>query len=168
MAVDISTTSLEIDWTLLTLYYLGICFFLWRIVRIKSKFIKVFGYILMTLVFGLGYLSGTIGALGIGFVTAEFEPRVEKEIESGLIYKETGLGNAISDNRGVRIEIYRNYSYLPFIEKRILTNEYYGFELAKYDIIDTYDKGDKILHLTLDIPNDERDKVKWTQEIRIK
>lgn len=163
---DISTTSLEIDWILLTSYYFGICFILWRVVRTKSIILRVFGYTLMTLVFGIGYISGTIGALGVGFVTAEFVPREEKEIESGLTYKETGLGNAISDNRGVRIEIYRHYKYLPFLEKRISTNEYYGFVLAKYDVIDTYDRDAKTLYLTLDI-KDSKDNVEWNKEIKI-
>jgi hypothetical protein len=167
LTFDISTTSLEIDWILLTSYYFGMCFILWRIVRIKSIIAKVFGYILMTIVFGIGYISGTIGALGVGFVTAEFVPRVEKEIEPRLIYKETGLGNAISDNRGVRIEIYQTYKYLPFVEKRISTNEYYGFKLALYQIRETYRKDKKTIYLTLDIPDDSKDKVEWTREIRI-
>jgi hypothetical protein len=167
LTFDISTTSIEVDWILLTTYYFGLCFLLWSVVHLKAKLFKILGYIIMTFVFGLGYFSGTIGILGVGFVTGGFVPRKQNKIESNLTYKETGLGNAFSDYRGVRVELYKTYKYLPFIERRISTNAYYGMELAVFPIVQTYDKETKTLSLTLDIPDDKKDKFGWSQKISI-
>ena len=78
------------------------------------------------MVFGIGYISSTFGILGVGFVLGEYDTSVETRISKNLIYKETSLGNAISDYRGKRVEIYKTISWLPIIEWRILDKEYYS------------------------------------------
>jgi len=80
----------------------------------------------MVVVFGIGYISSTFGILGVGFVLGEYDTSVETRISKNLIYKETSLGNAISDYRGKRVEIYKTISWLPIIEWRILDKEYYS------------------------------------------
>jgi len=78
----------------------------------------------MVLVFGVGYLSGTIGALGVGFVVGEYDTEYEEWLGGGIIYKESTLGNAVSDHRGKKVEIYKTISWLPLIEWRREVKEY--------------------------------------------
>lgn len=80
----------------------------------------------MAFTFGLGYISGTVGALGVGFVVAEYDTDTEKWLGDGLIYKETSLGNAISDYRGKRVEIYKTISWFPILEWRTQKKEYFN------------------------------------------
>ena len=80
----------------------------------------------MAIVFGLGYLLSTIGILGVGFVLGDYDTSSQTHISKNLIYKETTLGNAISDYRGKRVEIYKTISWFPIIEWRILNKEYYN------------------------------------------
>lgn len=167
LLVDISTTSIEVDWALITLYYFGLCLVIWRVIEFRNKLIKILGYILMTLVFGLGYFSGTIGGLGVGFVTAEYVPRKQNKITDGLYYKETRLGNAVSDYRGLQVEIFKEFKYLPFIEKRVSTNRYFGMDLIRYDMIYTYDDPSKTLHLKLNVPKEKTEEHSWAEEIKV-
>ena len=124
LLTNISTTLIEIDWLILSSVYLTICTLLWLGFELKNKIMKIISVLAMTCVFGIGYISGTIGALGVGFVTAEFTPETEKWLGDGLIYKETTLGNAVSDNRGKRVEIYKTIFWLPIIEWRIENKVY--------------------------------------------
>ena len=90
----------------------------------QRKILKIIGAVSMVIVFGLGYLSGTIGALGVGFIINEYETEYEKWLGNGIIYKERLLGNAVSDERGKKVELYRTISWLPIIEWRIQTETY--------------------------------------------
>lgn len=81
---------------------------------------------MMFIVFGIGYFFGSAGILGVGFVTAEYETDYEQWLGNGLIYKESVLGNAISDYRGKKVEIYQTLSWLPIIEWRIAKKEYHN------------------------------------------
>jgi hypothetical protein len=125
-----STTLLEINWVIITTPYLFVCSLLWWTQFQQRQIIKIFGIIAMFIVFGGGYLSGSIGALGVGFVTAEHDCDYEKWFDNGLIYKEYSLGNAISDYRGKRIDINRTIKYLPIIEWRLESESF--FNLAVY------------------------------------
>lgn len=127
---NISTTLLEINWALITAPYLFVCSLLWWTQFQSKQIIKILGIIVMFIVFGIGYLSGSIGALGVGFVTAEHDYDYKKWFDNGLIYKEYSLGNAISDYRGKRIDINRTFKYFPIIEWRIESKKY--FNLAVY------------------------------------
>jgi hypothetical protein len=127
---NISTTLSVIDWLLITTPYLLICLLLWWTQFQQRQIIKIFGMISMFIVFGIGYFSGTIGVLGVGFVTAEYDCDHQEWFDNGLVYKEYSLGNAISDYRGKRIDINRTIKYLPIIEWRVISKEY--FNLAVY------------------------------------
>lgn len=166
LLTNVSTTSIEIDWIFITSYYFLICIALWLIVERKNKWIKVFGYTFMVIIFGFGYISGTVGILGVGFITAEHVPRTIEVLDNGLTYKETGLGNAISDYRGVRIEIYKTYRFLPFLERELSFNEYYGMEFARYPVTYNYDKQTGILNLTLDT-TDSDELINWNEQIKL-
>lgn len=123
---NISTTLPELDWLVLTSLYFLLCIMFWWTQFQQNRFVKIIGIISMVIVFGLGYLSGTIGALGVGFVSAEYETDREIWLGDGFIYKESSLGNAVSDYRGKRVEIYKTLRWLPILEWPIKDTSYYN------------------------------------------
>ena len=125
MMTNISTTLSAIDWILVSSIYLTIALLLGWTQFQSRKWIEIIGIVLMFLVYGIGYLSSTVGIIGIGFIIGEYETSNESWLKDGLIYKETPLGNAIADYRGKRVEIYKTISWLPIIEWRIQKKEYY-------------------------------------------
>ena len=126
LVFNVSTTIKMIDWIALTSTYFSVCLILWYSFFSKMKLIKILSILGMVVVFGIGYISSTFGILGVGFVLGEYDTSVETRISKNLIYKETSLGNAISDYRGKRVEIYKTISWLPIIEWRILDKKYYN------------------------------------------
>lgn len=124
LATNISTTLSELDWLVVSTIYLSISLALAWTQSQKNKILKVFGFIAMVLVFSVGYLLGTIGALGVGFAVGEYDTEYEEWLGDGIIYKESTSGNAISDHRGKKVEIYRTISWLPLIEWRTDVKEY--------------------------------------------
>lgn len=124
LATNISTTLSELDWLVVSTIYLTISLALAWTQFQKNKILKVFGIIAMIFVFGVGYLSGTIGALGVGFVVGEYDTEYEKWLGDGIIYKESTLGNAVSDHRGKKVEIYKTISWFPLVEWRTEVKEY--------------------------------------------
>lgn len=121
---NISTTLSNLDWLLVSTIYLTISLALAWTQFQKNKILRVLGIIAMLLVFGVGYLSGTIGAVGVGFIVGEYDTEYEKWLGDGIIYKESILGNAVSDHRGKKVEIYKTISWLPLIEWRTQVSEY--------------------------------------------
>ena len=114
----VSTTIKLIDWIAITSIFFFVCIALWYYYS-KNKLIKALSVLAMVVVFGISYLSSTIGILGVGFILGDYETTNETHISKNLTYKETILGNAISDYRGKRIEIYKTISWFPIIEWRI-------------------------------------------------
>jgi len=135
-----STTVAELDWILITLPFLAGTILLWWTQFQKKRIIQITGIIAMVLVFSLGYFSGTVGILGVGFVVGEFETNNEIWFDNGLIYKETSLGNAISDYRGKRIEINKTIKWFPAFEWQILSKEYFDFFVIGQQLNVVYDK----------------------------
>lgn len=148
LITNISTTIKAVDWILVTSIYFSVCLFLWLIYFHKNRILKVFAIIGMVGVYSLGYISGTVGALGVGFVSAEYDTNVEKWVGNGLIYKETTLGNAISDYRGKRVEIFKTISWFPILEWRILHKEYYNFITYGNDLNVDYHPDTKTIYLS--------------------
>ena len=126
LLTNISTTLKEFDWVILTSFYFTTSLLIWLLYHHKNIILKVLSVLLMICIFGAGYILGTVGALGVGFVTAEFSPREEIWLGDGIILKETLLGNAISDYRGKRVEVYKTIPWLPIIEWRKMKKEYFN------------------------------------------
>jgi len=124
LLTNISTTVSEFDWLFITSFYFLTCLTLWWTQFQLNKVVKIIGVIIMFIVFGLGYFSSTVGALGVGFVTAEYETDREKWLDNGVIYKELTLGNAISDHRGKKVEINKTIKWFPVIEWRLQDKTY--------------------------------------------
>jgi len=126
LLTNISTTLDELDWWFISSIYLSISVLLWWCAFRKNKVLKGFGIVLMVIIFGFGYLSGTIGALGVGFVVGEYECDYRVNLGNGIIYKEFALGNAISDYRGKRVEVFKSLPWFPLIEWRIKKMDYHN------------------------------------------
>lgn len=115
-----------LDWIFVTIPFLFICILLWRTLFLKKKIGRILGIGLMVIVFGIGYLSGSIGALGVAFVAASLESDFQSMYNDGIIYKEYTLGNAVSDYRGRRVEISKRIKWVPFLEKDVCQKSYYN------------------------------------------
>lgn len=185
LTLGVSTTLDEIDWLLLTSLYFTPCLLFWLILKSKlNSVVKIVSCFIMTLVILTGYLSGTIGALGIGFSTAEYVPQKEIRINNSNVYKEYGLGNAISSWGGVRVGLFKSYKWFPILEWQYLEKEYLnldhyaieqnsksanpkpynndvGFYGVSFDV--TYNAGSNTI--TLSKPNDED---KWSDVLALK
>lgn len=127
LATNISTTLTELDWLLVSTIYLTISLALAWTQFQKNKIVEIFGIIGMFLTFGFGYFSGTVGALGVGFIVGKYDYEYEKHLGNGIIYKESSLGNAVSDHRGKKVEIYKTIPLLPLIEWRAEVKTYYDY-----------------------------------------
>jgi len=121
----------------------------------------------MIIIFSIGYVSGTIGALGVGFVTAEYECDHVKWFDNGIIYKEYSLGNAISDYRGKRIDINRTIKYLPIIEWRLESKQYYNLAVYGQPLDVNYDIEQKTFFLSAERRWSDST-YHWNDTIRIK
>ena len=102
----------------------------------------------MILTFGLGYLAGSIGILGVGFVIGYSLTDSEKWFENGVIYKESALGNAVSDSRGKRVTISKTTPWLPIIEWQLESREYSGRAVYKNILDVEYDSKKKEFYLS--------------------
>ena len=148
LLTNISTTLSVVDWILVTSIYFTISLLLWLIQFRQKLILKIIAVVGMIIVFGIGYLSSTIGIIGIGFVVNEYTTDTERWFASGMIYKECVLGNAISDYRGKKVEIYKTISWLPIIEWRIKHKEYYNFITCLHPLTVDYRQGEGKIYLT--------------------
>lgn len=132
---NISTTASIIDWMLITTIYLLFLILLWLTQFQKRKFIKIIGLLILLVTIGLNYLLGTVGALGLAMVVGQLDVDKEQWFGDGIIVKQSTIGNALTDYRGKKVEIYQTWKWLPIFEYRIQQKEYmniitYGNPLA--------------------------------------
>lgn len=136
---NISTTLSELDWVFISSNYFSISLVLWWTQFQKNKLLKISGVVIMLFTFGIGYLSGTVGALGVGFVVSDYVPETEKWLGDGLIYKECNIGNATTDYRGKQVEIFKTIQWLPIIEWRTQQREYHNTILLSNELTLNYE-----------------------------
>jgi len=163
----ISTTLSTLDWIIITAPFLLCCSVLWWTLYQPNKIIKTFGAIAMLVVFGFSYFISTVGILGVGFAIAKFETDKETWFDHGLIYKELSLGNALTDFRGKRVEIYRTLKWFPLIEWQIATKEYYNSMVYSKPLNAHYDETNEEFYL--EVEKQWRDSTYyWNDTIRLK
>jgi len=165
---NISTTLSELDWLLVTSIYLLFCLCIWQMWFQSKGFIKLISLLAMIGVLGFCYLMGTIGILGVGFVTAEYEADTQHWLDSELIYKEYTLGNAISDHRGKKVEVYKTISWLPLVEWRIQHKTYNEITTYLEPLKVTFNKTERTLLLSVDAPfGRDHQILHWKDSIQI-
>lgn len=165
----VTTISVSLNWILISCIYLSASLILWWTQFQSNKFLKIIGILLMISTFGLGYLSSTLGILGVGLIVAEYETDAEKKLDHSLIYRERSLGNAISDYRGKRIEIYKIVTWLPVFEHRIIEKEYFDIITYSNGLKVNYDPNKHTIQLStkvLSIKNNREEK--WSDTIVLK
>lgn len=164
-----STTFTTVNWLLLTTFYLTAALILWWTQFQPLKWLKIIGTILMIFTFGIGYLSSSLGILGVGFAVASYENSVEKQLGHGLTYKDQILGNALTDYRGKRIEVYKTVSWLPIFEYRILEKEYDEVLTYLKELTVKYEPAQHKIYLSTAAQWGEDGKMKrWSDTIEVK
>lgn len=78
----------------------------------------------MFIVFGIGYLSSTIGILGVGFVVGDLEATRSIYLTDNLIYKQYAQGNVTSDFRKTEVTVYKTLPVLSFLQRPIYSKTY--------------------------------------------
>jgi hypothetical protein len=121
---NVSTTSTLLDWILVSGIYLTVSLVLWWTQFQANKALRILGFVSTSAVFSVGYLVGSVGVLGVVFVVGNYAVDSQQWLPNGLIYKESILGNAVSDYRGRKVEIYKTIPWIPIIEWRIKEKEY--------------------------------------------
>jgi hypothetical protein len=183
LLTDISTTLSELDWIIVSTIYLTISLVLVWTQFQKNKILKIIGIIAIIIVFGIGYLFGTIGVIGVGFIVGECTVDYEKRLENGIIYKESRLGNAISNHRGKKVEIYKTIPWFPIIEWKILSKEYYcyfsfptnnNYEVIDFDVVTAiptieYKSTENRIYLSVSKWSErEKKQINWADTLTIK
>lgn len=159
MTLKFSTTSTFIDWLLLSLTYLAICFFLWVLAFHRNVFIKIVGIISLTLFLGIGYMMSTIGILGLAFTLGDYETVDIQKLDNGIICKKTCYGNVTVDSSGTWIRIYKTIKWLPIIEWQLAEKEY------KNEILPVYKANYSITKNEVSFYSSEWNKYEDKQEI---
>ena len=77
----------------------------------------------MSPVFLFGYLSASVGILGVGFITNEYEADATHHFKDDITCIEITLGNVTTDYRGRRFEVWKRISWFPFLEKKVTEKE---------------------------------------------
>jgi hypothetical protein len=168
LLTNITTTWTAFDLAIVSGFYLTVCLLLWLGWEWRNSIIKVLSLLAMICVFGMGYISGTVGVLGIGFATNEMEPDVEKRFDDGLIYKETALGNALTDYRGKKVEVYRTIPWLPLLERRILEKDYFNVVTYLSALSVKYKPAENKIYLAASHPRgNERQVLHWADTLQL-
>ncbi len=114
LAVGVSTTIQAINWILLANIYFTICLLSWLSIYSKKWFTILPGAIFGFGAILIGYILGSVGIIGLGFIVGGATPNEEAILQDRFIYREIPLGNAVSDHRGATIVLSRNVPLVPF------------------------------------------------------
>lgn len=145
---DISTVNINIDFLITSFIYFCFWIIIWNALYFEKGLFKTLCLIFLFSLLIFNYCSSTAGILAIGFTLYDWETTQELKIDTDLTYKETPLGNAISDYRGKKIDIFKQFSVFPFLEYPYQSKSF--FEIAPYrNILNVeYNKSSRILFLS--------------------
>jgi hypothetical protein len=119
---NISTTSLVVNYLLLSIIYYTISFLLLLAYSSKDKATKIISGIAMFCVFGLGYLVSTIGMLGVMMASGDAEPIRTIKFSDNIIYRQYGSGGATVDVNTITISICK--TIIPGLQREIVKKTY--------------------------------------------
>lgn len=164
----ISTTVSALDWICVTSVYLFLSLLLWYTQFQPNKWVKGIGFAAAALVFTAGYVTGTLGALGVGAVTSELDTDREVWLNDGLIYKEYSLGNATSDYRAKKVEIYQTIPWFPIVEWRIDHKVYDEWRIHTAPLKVDYKAAEKKLLLSASVSiRSDLPPFQWTDTLQL-
>ena len=161
---NISTTLSGLNWFLVTVPYLSISCLFWSLQGQKRKVVKYSITAVMICVFGIGYLLSTLGILGLMFIIGDYDSIKKVTLSDDLTCSITFLGNALSDHRGIKFEIYDQVDYLPFVDKRVMEHEVFDIRFPSSDIDMTFNEANNAIYFRADSINENRGEV-WRDTI---
>lgn len=145
-ALHVITISQKINWVLISVPYLTISFILWSGSFKTQVNIRDGSKILMTFIFGAGYLLATFGFFLIFIFSLELDTDQEKYLTDNLIYKERNIGQGPDPSaRLKKISIYKKLTLLPILASRVTTKTHDTWNLPLQPMLDISVSKDKDL-----------------------
>jgi hypothetical protein len=167
LLTQLSFTISSINYFFVSSLYLSICHLLNFTQFQENKIVKILGSIGSFLVFGFGFIVGSIGLLGLGFILGDVDVDYEKWLGNGIIYREFYLGNALSDFRGKRIEISKTISWFPVIEHLSQEKKYSDYIDYYKPLNINFDEKQSKLYLSQSIKT-KTERLNWTDTLILK
>lgn len=134
-----STVNENTDWYFVSSIYFFICLLIWRLALHSRTWIKVIGILFAVITFGVAYFNASVGVLGIAFVMSEYEHEGKIALTDNLSYTENVIGNATSDYRGKRIEIFSSPQTFSFLEHSVYERSYTDIQQFAHPVKAVYD-----------------------------
>jgi hypothetical protein len=116
----LSFTNVWVNVVLAAICYLAYCFLAASCWQISRSAVRYIVGIVTTLPIGVGYLLGTIGALGLGWIVSDYAspPHHVEQMAPGLICEITEWGTIFSG--GYKVHLYQRWSAFPFLEREVV------------------------------------------------
>lgn len=134
MIIGISTRSLAIDCFLASTIYLSLLLLLLHIYSLKNQLVKVLSGFILIGILVIGYVSGSVGLLGVGLILNDFKVDRTIYLTNDLAFKQYDLGSAPGNYRGIKVSIVKRPIWLPGLEYEVFNK--------KYDRVFNYKKSD--------------------------
>lgn len=101
----------------LCVVYFAYCFLAFSCLRIRQQLLRRITFLIASAPIALGYVLGTIGVMGLGFIVADATrpPTHVEAIGEGLICRVSSWGSAGTDS-GYDVEAYQQFG---FLERRV-------------------------------------------------
>lgn len=115
----LSFTNVWVNVVLAAICYLAYCFLAASCWQISRNAVRYILGIVTALPIGAGYLLGTIGALGLGWIVSDYAspPHHVEQMAPGLICEITEWGTVLSG--GYKVHLYRRWPAFPFLEREV-------------------------------------------------
>jgi hypothetical protein len=119
--VRLSFTNVLANFVCVAVLYFTYCFFAASCLQIRFRAVRYLALIASALPICVGYVLGTIGALGLGFIVMDYAraPEHTEQMEPNLICRITEWGSAVSAS-GYTVHLYRVWPAVPFIEREVV------------------------------------------------
>jgi len=134
MIVGISTRSSVFDCLVASTIYLSLLLVLLSIYSSKHQLLKIISGFILIFVLVIGYISGSVGLLGVGLILNDFQIERTIYLTNDIVFKQYNLGSAPGYYRGIKVSVAKRPIWLPFLE-------YEAFN-KKYDRVFNYKKSD--------------------------
>jgi hypothetical protein len=116
----LSFTNVWVNVVFAAICYFAYCFLAASCWQISRNAVRYIVGIVATLPIGVGYLLGTFGALGLGWIVSDYAspPHRVEQMAPGLICEITGWGTIFGG--GYKVHLYQRWSAFPFLEREMV------------------------------------------------
>jgi hypothetical protein len=100
--------------------YLAYSFFVASCWAIREKILRFIVIAIGLVPIGFGYMLGTIGALGLGFIVGDLtsKPIKTEQVEAGLVCEVKGWGSVATDS-GYAVTLYKYWPGFPIVRRAV-------------------------------------------------